>query len=97
MHIEQVDFGLHVANTSDQISLLTVPVVSKHMYVRKYRVLRILIHQAIRHRKTFSTCMVSWCTFATPELERNEVTHTVAFVGPCGGNIEENSICDLGT
>jgi hypothetical protein len=22
-------------------------------------------------------------------LERNEVTHTVTFVGPCGGNIEE--------
>jgi hypothetical protein len=44
MHIEQVDFGLHVANKSDQISLLTVPVVSKHMYVRKYRVTSISLY-----------------------------------------------------
>jgi len=44
MHIEQVGFGLHVANKSDQISLLTVPVVSKHMYVRKYRVTSISLY-----------------------------------------------------
>ena len=44
VQIQQVGFGLHVANTSDQISLLTVPVVSKHMYVRKYRVTSISLY-----------------------------------------------------
>ena len=44
VQIQQVGFGLHVANTSEQSSLLTVPVVSKHMYVRKYRVTSISLY-----------------------------------------------------
>jgi hypothetical protein len=44
VQLQQVGVGLHVANKSDQISLLTVPVVSMHMYVRKYRVTSISLY-----------------------------------------------------